>query len=80
MAPRLIQVLSAIHKNSHLPGKSAREFTPLRRFSLLAAAGLVLTRLLAVVMAFRFSRSALVPVLWLLAGVAVPVLLLVLYR
>jgi hypothetical protein len=43
--PPAIRALSAIHMNSHLPGKRASEFTPLRAFSACAAIGLVVTTL-----------------------------------
>ena len=75
-----IQTLSAVHMNSHLPGKRASDYTPLRAFWLLTAAGLVATTALGVVMAFRFSRSALVPLAWLAAGVGIPLVILLLYR
>lgn len=80
VAPPAVRVLSAIHKNSHLPGKSASVYTPLRTFSLLAAAGLVATTVIGVAMAFRFSRGIAVPLLCLAAGVVVPVGLLYVYR
>lgn len=78
--PRAVQALSAIHMNSHLPGKRASEPTPLRPFWVAAAVGLVMTTVLGVVMAFRFSRGVLAPVLCLLAGVLIPLGLLILYR
>jgi hypothetical protein len=80
VAPRAIQTLSAVHMNSHLPGKRASDYTPLRAFWLLTAAGLVATTALGVVMAFRFSRSALVPIAWLAAGIGIPLVILLLYR
>ena len=79
-APIALRTLSTIHKDSHLPGKRASEYTPLRTFSLLAAAGLVLSTLLGIVMAFRFSRSAFTPALLLAAGFFVPLLILYFYR
>jgi CDP-diglyceride synthetase len=78
--PKIVRVLSAVHKDSHLPGKRASEYTPLRTFFSLAAVGLVLTTLLGVMMAFRFSRSAITPLLCLGAGFAIPVLILAIYR
>ena len=80
VAPAPLQVLSAVHMNSHLPGKRVTEFTPLRLFWVAAAGGLVLTSVLGVVMAFRFSRGALVPILCLAVGVLVPLFFLYLYR
>jgi ABC-type nitrate/sulfonate/bicarbonate transport system permease component len=77
--PRPITVLSAIHKNSHLPGKPELAYTPLRTFMCAAAAGLVVTTLLGVVMAFRFSRSGMTPALCLVAGIVLPAVLLWIY-
>ncbi|MGI8481805.1 MAG: hypothetical protein ACR2MF_07065 [Chthoniobacterales bacterium] len=79
-APQPLQVLSAIHMDSHLPGKRASQYTPLRTFFTLAAAGLVTTTLLGVVMAFRFSRTALTPLICLFAGGAIPAVILYCYR
>ena len=78
--PAPVTVLSAIHKNSHLPGKPELAYTPLRTFMLAAAVGLVVTTLLGVVMAFRSCRSWLTPVLCLVAGVAIPLVALWIYR
>jgi hypothetical protein len=69
-----------MHMNLHLPGKRASEYTPLRTFSLLAAFGLVLTTILGVIMAFRVSRSMLTPLLCLTAGIAMPIVTLLIYR
>jgi hypothetical protein len=79
-APRALHVLSAVHTNSHLPGKRALESTPLHLFFVLAAAGLILSTVLGVVMAFRYSSSALTPLLLLAGGIAVPLAVLYLYR
>lgn len=77
--PRPVTVLSAIHKNSHLPGKPELSYTPLRTFMLAASVGLIATTLLGVVMAFRFSGSWITPVLCLTAGVGLPAVLLWIY-
>jgi ABC-type nitrate/sulfonate/bicarbonate transport system permease component len=79
-APEALHVLSAIHTDAHLPGKRASVYTPLRTFSLAAAAGLVITTLLGIVMAFSFSRSILAPVLCLTAGAVIPLVILAVYR
>lgn len=79
-APHAVQALSAIHMNAHLPGKRVSEYTPLRAFWVCAAAGLVLTTALGVVMAFQFSASRIAPLLCLSAGFAIPVLILYLYK
>ena len=80
VAPRALQVLSAVHTNTHLPGKRVSEFTPLRAFWVTAAAGLVVTTSLGVVMAFRFAGRSWIPIACLGAGVVLPVLCLYLYR
>lgn len=80
VAPQPLQVLSAVHMNSHLPGKRASEYTPLRTFSLLAAVGLVLTTVLGVVMAFRFSKNVFAPIFCLAGGLLIPLLILFWYR
>lgn len=79
-APAPLKFLSALHTNQHLAGSKSRERTPLHAFALLSAVGLVTTTLLGVVMAFRFARSWLAPVLCLLGGIAIPVALLFFYR
>ena len=79
-APAALSALSAVHMNSHLPGKKVSEFTPMRAFMVAAASGLVITTALGVVLAFRFSRSVVTPIAWLAAGIAVPAAILYLYR
>ena len=79
-APAVLETLSDIHTNQHLPGGKATHRTPFHAFALLAAIGLVTTTLLGVVMAFRFSSGVLAPVLCLLGGVALPAALLFIYR
>ncbi len=79
-APPVLRTLSAVHMNAHLPGKRVSEYTPLRIFLVATAVGLVVSTLLGVIMAFRFSRSALTPVLCLSAGVIIPCAILYLYR
>src|SRR3982751_5415857 len=56
VAPPALAVLSDIHKHAHLPPTPGRQPTPLRYFMAVAAAGLVTSSVLGVVMAFRFSR------------------------
>jgi ABC-type nitrate/sulfonate/bicarbonate transport system permease component len=79
IAPRPLKILSAIHKDQHLGDKKYSAYTPLRSFMLLSAAGLVLTTALGIIMAFRFARSVITPLLCLGAGVVIPVVILVLY-
>jgi len=78
--PALVRTLSAVHMNTHLSGKKVSEYTPLRIFFVLTAAGLVVSTLLGVIMAFQSSRSVLAPVLCLFAGVAIPCAILYIYR
>ncbi len=78
--PRAVAVLSDVHQFQHLRPSSPREGTPLRYFMLAAAAGLVLTTILGIVMAFRFSRSKVSVVICLVAGVVLPVGILLIYR
>ncbi len=79
-APAALSILSDIHIKQHLPGGKASNRTPLHAFALLAAIGLVTTTLLGVVMAFRFSVGWVGPVVCLAGGIALPVLLLLIYR
>jgi hypothetical protein len=72
-------MLSAIHKDQHLPGRKYSVYTPLRSFMFLSAAGLVLTTALGIVMAFSCARSVLAPLLCLVAGILIPVGILLLY-
>jgi hypothetical protein len=69
-----------IHTNQHLPGGKGSNRTPLHVFALLSAIGLVATTLLGVVMAFRVSRGIMAPLLCLIGGVALPALILLVYR
>jgi hypothetical protein len=78
--PALVRTLSAVHMNTHLSGKKVSEYTPLRIFFVLTAAGLVLSTVLGVIMAFKFSRGVIAPALCLFAGVAIPCAILYLYR
>ena len=78
--PRAVVILSDVHQFQHIPPTSSNSATPLRYFMLAAACGLVLTTTLGIIMAFRFSRSKAAVLLCLVAGVAVPVALLLIYR
>lgn len=79
-APRALAAMSFVHKDAHIPGTPGRQPTPLRYFMLAAAAGLVVTSAIGVVMAYRFSRQPIVATICLLAGIAVPAVLLWVYR
>ncbi len=78
--PRLLSTLSTIHQYQHLPGTGRSLGTPLRFFILAAAAALVLTTVLGVIMAFRSSRSPVPVLLSLGAGIVFPVVLLLFYH
>jgi len=79
-APPVLRTLSAVHMDAHLPGKRVSQYTPLRIFLVATAAGLVVSTLLGVIMAFRFSRSVFMPILCLSAGIIIPGAILYLYR
>ena len=80
IAPRTLEILSYVHKESHVPGTPARKPTPLRYFLCAAAIGLVTSTVLGVIMAYRFSRRPLVATICLLAGIAAPAGLLWIYK
>ncbi len=80
VAPDPFVALSAIHMESHLAGTPGRNFTPLRYFMVATAAGLVVTSILGVVMAYRFSRQPIVATVCLLLGIAIPALILWIYK
>jgi uncharacterized iron-regulated membrane protein len=79
-APRVLAALSNLHKETHLPSTPARKFTPLRYFMASAAVGLVISSVLGVIMAYRFSRRPLVATLCLLSGIFVPGIVLWIYK
>ncbi len=79
-APKPLHVLSAIHTKQHLPDGKASYRTPLHAFALLSAVGLVVTTLLGVIMAFRFSAGVVAPLSCVLGGIALPALLLLIYH
>jgi hypothetical protein len=79
-APRVFTVLSLVHTDAHLPPTTYRKATPLRWFMAGAAAGLVTTTVLGVIMAFRYSRRPITATACLIAGIAVPGLILWIYH
>ena len=80
IAPKLVAAMGWIHKHQNLPGDPRGSGRMMKIFMVAASAGLTLTTLLGVFMAFRVSRSA-VPVLaCLLAGIALPLVMLFLIR
>lgn len=80
VAPESLVMASAIHMESHLAGTPGRNFTPLRYFMVAASAGLVITSLLGVMMAYRFSGRPIAATSCLLVGVALPAVILWIYK
>jgi hypothetical protein len=80
IAPPSLAALSFIHKDAHIPGTPGRQPTPLRYFMLAAAAGLMATSVIGILMAYRFSQRPMVATVCLLAGIALPVALLWIYK
>jgi hypothetical protein len=78
--PPALAALSFIHKDAHIPGTPGRQPTPLRYFMFATALGLVTTAIVGIIMAYRFSRRPLVATICLLTGIALPGLLLWIYR
>ena len=79
-APPVLAALSFIHKDAHIPGTPGRQPTALRYFMLAAAAGLVATTGIGVVMAYQFSQRPVVATVCLLVGIAFPAVLLWIYK
>jgi hypothetical protein len=79
-APAVLAALSFIHKDAHIPGTPGRQPTALRYFMLAAAAGLVATTGIGVVMAYQFSQRPGVATACLLVGVVFPAVLLWIYK
>jgi hypothetical protein len=77
--PKIIHALTSVHEVQRLPGANPEEKSPLRYFFLAAAIGLVATTVLGIVMAYRHGRSKTVTIACLLAGVVVPVAILLIY-
>jgi hypothetical protein len=79
-APPALAALSFVHKDAHIPGTPGRQPTPLRYFMLATAFGLVATGLVGIIIAYRFSQRPMVATICLLLGIALPGLLLWVYR
>jgi len=75
--PVAVAMLSAVHVRQHIAADGP---TPLRYFMLAASFGLVVTSVLGIVMAFRYGRSRRAVILSAVAGIAIPVVLLFVYR
>jgi len=76
--PRVVKLMSSIHKNQTTTGKETPQKTGIKAFAFLAAILLITTTLLGIVMAYRFTPSPVAVTLCLLGGIVVPILLLVL--
>jgi ABC-type nitrate/sulfonate/bicarbonate transport system permease component len=80
VAPRVLAILSTIHKDAHIPPTPGRRPTPLRYFMLAAAIGLIVSAVLGVIMAYRYSRQPRAATICLLGGILVPGVLLWIYK
>jgi hypothetical protein len=80
VAPKLVAAMGWIHKHQNLPGDPRGSGKVMKAFMVAASAGLLLTTLLGVFMAFRLSRSAITVWACLGAGVGLPVVMLFLIR
>jgi hypothetical protein len=80
VAPKMLSALSDIHKNAHIPPTRRNSPAPVRYFMFAAAAGLVATTIIGVVMAFRFSRRPMTATICLIVGTVLPVLLVWIYH
>lgn len=78
--PRILRLLSEIHQYQHLPPTTSETATPLRYFMLVGALGLICTTALGIVMAFRYGRSRAWVITCLVGGIAIPVVILLIYH
>lgn len=79
-APQALSILSEIHKEGHIPPTERLSPAPVRYFMFAAAVGLVLTTVIGVIMAYRFSRQPVVATICLAIGVVLPAALLWIYK
>lgn len=77
--PSIVKVLSSVHKNQTLEKETPRK-TALKAFVFAACLALITTTLLGILMAYRFAPRPAVVTACLLAGIAVPFVLLLLSR
>jgi hypothetical protein len=78
-APRILQQLSSVHQDQRFPinsGPRGLPSIPFRWFVLAMSVGFVLTAILGIAMAFKFTRERWIVWLCLLVGILLPVLLL----
>ncbi len=80
VAPRALAILSDIHKDAHIPPTRRASPAPVRYFMLAAALGLIMTTVIGVIMAYRFSRRPLVATICLAIGIFLPAVLLWIYK
>lgn len=80
VAPHVLSALSDIHKDAHVPPTKRNSPAPVRYFMFAGAVGLVLTTVIGVIMAYRFSRQPLVATVCLGIGIILPVGLVWIYR
>ena len=78
--PHALVFLSRIHKEAHVPPTERWKPTPLRYFMFAAALGLIVTAVVGVIMAYRFSRQPLVATICLAVGTFLPAILLWIYH
>ena len=81
-APRILHQFSSVHQYQQFPihDGSVRQSRQFRWFVLTMALGFVLTAILGVVMAFKFTRERRIVWLCLVAGFILPVFLLYIGR
>ena len=79
-APRALSVLSDIHKDAHIPPTPRSSPAPVRYFMFGTALGLIMTTVVGVIMAYRFSRQPLVATICLTIGTLLPATLLWVYK
>ena len=77
--PSIVKVLSSVHKNQTIQ-KETPQKTALKAFVFAACLALITTTLLGIRMAYRFAPSPAVVTACLLAGSAIPFVLLLLSR
>lgn len=80
VAPNWLATFGQVHKHQNMPGDPRGSGRAMKIFMLAAAAGLVLTTMLGVIMAFRVSRGMGPVFACLSAGVILPLALLFFIR
>ncbi len=80
VAPHALAFFSDIHKDAHIPPTRRNSPAPVRYFMFAAAVGLVLTTIIGVIMAYRFSRRPIVATVCLAIGIFLPTALVWIYH